>query len=104
MDLKEKDLKLIIDYLYAMAFISAWFHVNGDIGRRNTTAQSASFLVSGLGFKPEDVMERFMTYESNWRRGLRIAGIGNKPPKGCWLLFIVILAVAGYFIYSLMLK
>jgi hypothetical protein len=68
------ELSLMHRYLFAMAFISAWHSVRRDKRRRNQTTSPACLLVSGLGFSPEDVLHRFMGYESAWRTVM-------KPPR-----------------------
>lgn len=100
MSLQKEELKLMTDYLFAMSFVSAWFHVQGDVERQHATVQTASSLVSGLGFSSEDVINRIRNYEFIWRKGLRDSGIGQKLPVGYKIAFFVILAIAGYSVYT----
>ena len=65
------ELALMHHYLFASSFISAWHHVHKDKSRRDRATSPACLLVSGLGFSPEDVLNRFMEYEQAWRTLLK---------------------------------
>ena len=73
------DLIIVHRYLVAMSFISAFWHLSGDLGRRDRAAQTASILVGGLGLDPEAVMLRLLRYEETWEAGLTSAGLRSRP-------------------------
>ena len=98
--LTPEELRLMHDYLFATSFISAWFHSQGDKARRDTAAQSASLLVVGLGFPPEDVMKRLVEYEQNWRGPMRASGIGGKK-TGCLPVLIAGVFVGSWVVQTL---
>lgn len=75
--LSVQDLCLMHQYLLASAFMSAWYHVHGDRQRRDKVTSPACGLVCGLGFSPEDALDRYMDYERIWRSLLRSAGMGQ---------------------------
>ena len=64
------ELATIHRYLFAMAFISAYWEVHGDLPRRDKAAQTASLLVAGVGLDPEAVMRRLLAYEEAWKTGM----------------------------------
>jgi len=66
-----EELALMHHYLFASAFMSAWYHVRKDKTSRNQATSPACLLVSGLGFSPEDVRHRFMEYERVWRKAMK---------------------------------
>lgn len=66
-----EELALMHHYLFASAFISAWYHVRKDKERRDQAASPVCLLVSGLEFSPEDVLHRFMEYERVWRKAIK---------------------------------
>ncbi|MDR2674323.1 MAG: hypothetical protein LBC18_05500 [Opitutaceae bacterium] len=100
MSISMDELKLISDYLFAMAFISAWFHVHRERGQRDKTVQTATLLVSGLGLDPEKVMQRMLSYEFAWRENLNAIGIGKRNYIGCLLVFLIISSGIGYAVYA----
>lgn len=64
------DLTTIHRYLFAVAFISAYWDVHADLARRNKAASTASLLLAGLGLDPEAVLKRLLRYEEVWRLGM----------------------------------
>ncbi|MFH1748962.1 MAG: hypothetical protein ABIG44_18165 [Planctomycetota bacterium] len=92
MGLTLPQLAVMHQYLLAMSFISAWYHIHGDTKRRNAATSPACLLVSGLGLKPEDVMLRYLEYERKWRDGMRASGLrrGVRPA----ILLAAVVAVA----------
>lgn len=87
------ELAIVHQYLFATAFMSAWYHVHGDRSRRDQATSPACVLVSGLGFTPEDVLHRYMKYEHAWRASMRAVGMGRG--KRMTLLILLFLAVAA---------
>ncbi|MGQ0816357.1 MAG: hypothetical protein ACT4O1_18160 [Gemmatimonadota bacterium] len=69
------DLTLLRQYMLASSFISAWYHLHGDMTQRDKAANSCALLVAGFGEDPEQVMRRYIGYEQLWRRTLRVEGI-----------------------------
>jgi len=68
------ELATAYNYLSAMAFISAWYHLNGNRAKRDAATSPPCLLVSGLlGFSPEDVLRRYLEFEIVWRRLLKPA-------------------------------
>lgn len=78
-DLSLGELATIHRYLFTMAFISAYWDVQGDQPRRDKAAQTASLLVAGVGLEPGAVMQRLLKYEEVWRTAIKSEGIGDSP-------------------------
>ena len=97
-DLALPQLALMHQYLLAASFMSAWYHMRWDKKRRDQAAQSASLLVSALGFDPLDVMQRFIKYEQLWRLSMRSAGIGFSRRLGYLLVCLLVVGVAVWFV------
>jgi len=85
---------VILQYIVAASFMSAWFHIRGDKRRRDQAAQSACLLVSGLGFDPLDVMQTFIEFEQAWRTCMRSAGIGRGGKIGFLIAVLFVIAIA----------
>lgn len=82
-----EELAIMHQYLFATAFMSASYHIHGDRRRRDQATSPACLLVSGLGFNPEDVLDRYMKYERAWRASMRAAGIG-RGRRMTWLILL----------------
>lgn len=70
-------LAVMHQYLFANAFMSAWFHMHGDKERRDKGSSIACLLVSGLGFTPEDVLHNYLEYERAFLSLMKEARIGT---------------------------
>ncbi len=67
-----EELALAYRYLFASAFISAWYQTQKDKKMRDRATSPACLLVSGLlGFSPEDVLKRFIQYEQTWLKSIK---------------------------------
>lgn len=65
------DLTSIHRYLFAAAFISAFWDVHSDLVRQNSAASTATLLVAGLGLDPKAVLARLVKYEDAWKSEMR---------------------------------
>lgn len=83
------EIKLARRYLLSMAFISAWYGVQGNRARRDKAAHSAATLVSGLGLIPEAVFANFLEYETMWHQDLQRLGAGRLRELGCIHVLLV---------------
>jgi len=82
--LTRDELILIHQYLVASAFAAAWYHLAGDKPRRDTLSFSAIALAGGFGgINANDLMNRYLTYESKCAEVLRSRGIIDKFRYGC---------------------
>jgi len=66
-----QELAIMHQYLFASAFMSAWYDARKDKARRDQATSPACLLVSGLGFSQEDVLHRLMEYERAWRTAMK---------------------------------
>ena len=58
-----------------MAFMSAWYHLQGDKAYRDKAAQSAALLTSAAGIDPDFAFKALLGYEKLWRTAFRQHGI-----------------------------
>ncbi len=90
-----RQLAVMHQYLFANAFMSAWFHMHGDKERKEKSSSNACLLVSGLGFTPEDVLHNYLEYEQAFRSLMKDAGIGTRKHYGLITvgIFVVIVSI-----------
>lgn len=86
--------KLVLDYLLAMSFISAWFHLYGDRQRRDKAVHAAVTLVANRGWDTDATFDLHFRFEMRWRRLLRQERIG--PGRTGCATGLVILALTLY--------
>jgi hypothetical protein len=69
------ELIVMNQYLFATAFVSAWYSIQGDTNRRTEAMSPACLLVSALvGCSPEEALHRYMKFERVWLELLRGSG------------------------------
>ena len=85
-------------YGLAMAFISAWHHLDGDKTKRDKAAQSAAMNLGVLGIDQEAAFMMIMHQEQMWRRTLRSeAGLGRGSRAAVVVIVVVIvIALVGW--------
>lgn len=93
MSLTLEDLSLMHRYMLSSSFISAWYHLAGDMPNRDKAAQSCSLIVASLGPDPGDVMRKYIEYERWWRRAMKHEGLA--PRRFGTLGLAIILAIIG---------
>jgi hypothetical protein len=94
------EIKIVRNYLVAMSFIAAWYHLNGDTINRDKTAHSASIVASSSGLNPENTFLTFVQYEQLWRATLSVK---KNKKTGCLVLLVTIIAVGTSLILAMML-
>jgi hypothetical protein len=70
--------RLILHYLLAMSFISAWYHLRGDTSNRDKASQSATTLISTTGYDGETAFRITLKLENLWRESFGEAQGGRR--------------------------
>jgi hypothetical protein len=65
-------------YCLAMSFMSAWYHVHGDMEARDGAREATLTVVEVLGFGRDFVLREILTHEKMWRRHFHQAGVGRR--------------------------
>lgn len=78
MGLTFAQFNLLLRYMFAMAFIAAWYDVFEDNVRNDETVQAAVILVMGAGIDSEGAFSTIGMYEQLWKGTLTEEGM--EPP------------------------
>lgn len=90
----------VFNYVLAMAFMSAWYHLYGDTKRRDQAAGSASVLLAQTGIVWQDALQEILNWETIWRGNL--AGTKADPRRrvGCAGSLFVALGLIGWYVIT----
>lgn len=72
-----EQLQEIHKYLFAAAFVAAWWEVRGDSRRSTTATSTASVLTAAAGFDPDEAARIVARYQAAFLRQLQLANMSE---------------------------
>ena len=92
--LSHDEARVVMRYLFASAFMSAWWRLEGDRTRKDRATASATLLVVAVGVHSEDAIHRIERMEESLGRALEASGVAPFGQRSAWKLTLVLLALA----------
>jgi len=75
-----EDFKLLLKLELCSSFISAWYHLVGDVEKRNVLTNNFCIIATGLRIDVEFALPRYVESEQKWRQKFKDAKVF--PAKG----------------------
>jgi hypothetical protein len=92
--LSTDDYVVLNRLMFCSSFISAWYHLSGDVGRRNQVANACIVMASSLGLEPDVLMPLYVEGEQSWCRVLTYQGAGK---QSCLATIVLVAMISSLF-------